>query len=286
MRIWDAYTKRMEPEIASTKNALSVPISIIVAGLLIAGAIFLSRGTTNLDTKRGAVPPNTKTATLQDMNIRPLTEKDHIKGNPNATILIFEYSDTECPFCKVFHKTMQDLIDAYGKSGEVAWIYRHFPLTQIHPKAVQEAEALECAGELGGNGKFWEYAEEIFRVTPSNNGLDLAELPKIAERIKLEKIAFQSCLDSERKLTLVQEDLNEAVQAGGNGTPFNILVLREVLSKDDQKKLLEINQEILSQLPANSPDPIVIASDKKKVSIGGAFQLPLMKEIIDLLLKE
>ncbi len=276
----------MEPESSTTKSILSVPIAIVLAGALIAGAVFLSRDDGSAEKRAETetpenIPPVT---TPQKMDTRPITEKDHIKGNPNATILIVEYSDTECPFCKNFHRTMETIIDEYGKSGKVAWVYRHFPLLQLHPKAPKEAEALECAAELGGNSSFWEYITDLFRVTPSNNGLDLGELPNIAEWVGLEKEAFQTCLDSSEKLPIVQADLNEAVGAGGNGTPFNIFILKQTLSQGDQNRLMAINQELLRQLPQGSPDPIVISSDKQKVSIGGAFQYPLMKEIIDLLL--
>lgn len=101
-----------------------------------------------------------------------VTEKDHIAGNPQADLIIIEYSDPECPFCKRFHETMVQAMDEYGKQGKVAWVYRHFPLDAIHSKARHEAEAIECAGELGGNDKFWEYVNTLYKITPSNNQLD------------------------------------------------------------------------------------------------------------------
>lgn len=102
----------------------------------------------------------------------PVTEKDRIAGNPQADLTIVEYSDPECPFCKRFHETMMQAMDEYGKQGKVAWVYRHFPLDAIHSKARHEAEAIECAGELGGNDKFWEYVNTLYKITPSNNQLD------------------------------------------------------------------------------------------------------------------
>ncbi len=102
----------------------------------------------------------------------PVTEKDHISGNPGAELLIIEYSDPECPFCKKFHETMTQAMNEYGKSGKVAWVYRHFPLDSIHSRARREAEAIECAGELGGNDKFWAYLNKLMEITPSNNQLD------------------------------------------------------------------------------------------------------------------
>ncbi|MCI0542492.1 thioredoxin domain-containing protein [bacterium] len=97
---------------------------------------------------------------------------EHILGNPNAEIFIIEYSDLECPFCKRFHETMKQAMEQYGKDGQVAWVYRHFPLDAIHNKARKEAEATECAGELGGNDMFWKYTNKLMEITPSNNQLD------------------------------------------------------------------------------------------------------------------
>lgn len=114
-----------------------------------------------------------------------LRSDDHVLGNPNADVLIIEYSDTECPFCKQFHETMHQVMDQYGKDGKVAWVYRHSPIDQLHPKARKEAEALECANEQGGNDAFWKYADKLFEITPSNNGLDAAQLPVIAAMIGL-----------------------------------------------------------------------------------------------------
>src|SRR5690606_34807350 len=84
-------------------------------------------------------------------NIAPVTADDHIRGNPNAPLMIVEYSDFDCPYCKSFHVTMQKIIEEYGPSGKVAWVYRHLPLTSLHPSAAYIAETSECVAELGGN---------------------------------------------------------------------------------------------------------------------------------------
>lgn len=102
--------------------------------------------------------------------IPALRDSDYILGDKNAEVIIYEYSDTECPFCKRFHATMHEIMSA--NQGKVAWVYRHFPLDSIHPKTRKEAEAVLCAGELGGNTAFWKYLDTIFEITPANNGLD------------------------------------------------------------------------------------------------------------------
>lgn len=94
--------------------------------------------------------------------------KEPIRGKASAKITLVEYSDLECPFCKQFHKTMEQVIQAYP--NDVKWVYRHMPLDSLHSKARTEANATECAGE---QGKFWEFTDSIFKVTPSNDGMDI-----------------------------------------------------------------------------------------------------------------
>lgn len=206
----------MEPETKQTN--LAIPIAIVIAGVLIAGAVYLSSGT-GASRAGGAAA---EAGSLDEM--RPIAKDDHIRGSPEASVKIIEYSDTECPFCKSFHPTMQRVVDEYGKNGNVAWIYRHFPLDQLHPKADKEAEATECAGELGGNDIFWKYVDRLFAVTPSNNNLDPAELPKIAQYVGLDTRAFDSCLASGKYARHVEEDYQNALATGGSGTPWSIIV--------------------------------------------------------------
>ena len=143
--------------------------------------------------------------------LAPVTQDDHVKGDRDAKISIVEFSDTECPFCKRFHPTMQKVVEEYD--GQVNWVYRHFPLTSIHPKSPKEAEATECAAELGGNDGFWSYVDRLFEITPSNNGLDLSKLPEIAEEVGLNKTEFEECLDSGKYAQKVQEHSQQAQAA-------------------------------------------------------------------------
>lgn len=151
-----------------------------------------------------------------------LRKDDHVLGDRNARILLIEYSDLECPFCKRFHPTAQQIINEY--KGKVAWVYRHFPLDQIHSKSDKESEATECANELGGNDVFWKFTDKVFEVTPSNNGLNLDELPKIAAQVGLDETKFKNCLDSGKYANYVEDDYQSGTRAGITGTPGNILL--------------------------------------------------------------
>jgi len=202
-----------------------MPVAVIIAGALIAGAVIYSGGRAESGTT--ANQPQQQVAAQQTGDLeamKPVSKDDHIRGNPDAPVKIVEYSDTECPFCKRFHPTMQQVMDEYGKSGKVAWVYRHFPLDQLHSKARKEAEATECAAELGGNDKFWAYLDRLMEVTPANNGLDPAELPKIAQYVGLDTAKFNECLSSGRYAKKIEEHVQNAVATGGNGTPWSIVV--------------------------------------------------------------
>lgn len=156
------------------------------------------------------------------IQLAAVTEDDWVRGNPDAAVTVVEFVDLECPFCQAFHPTMQQVMAEYGDS--VRWVYRHFPLTSIHPKAPKEAEAAECAGELAGNEGFWKYVDRVFEVTPANNGLDPAELPNIAEFVGLDRAKFTACLDSGKYAEKVRDHTNQAIAAGGEGTPYSVII--------------------------------------------------------------
>ncbi|RJQ32269.1 DsbA family protein [Candidatus Parcubacteria bacterium] len=202
------------------KSGYLIPLAIIIAGGLVAAAMFFG------GSKGGKIEAVVEDDVKQEISVKALSSSDYVRGNPNASVAVIEFSDTECPYCKKFHYTMNQILDEYGKSGKVAWVYRHFPLDSIHSKARKEAEALECAGELGGNAKFWAYLDEIFAVTPSNDGLDLAELPKIAQKIGLDKNSFTNCLDSGRHAKNVEDDLQDGISAGARGTPYSVVLTK------------------------------------------------------------
>lgn len=243
---------------------LTTPVAIILVGFLIAGVLYINENGLALPTTsdtpaqpavRGAGTTNTPSPgtnpTQPPIEVPPIIASDHVRGNPNAPIALIEYSDYECPFCKRFHATAQQIVDKY--SGQVMWVYRHFPLDQLHPKARQEAEAAECAAELGGEEVFWQMTDKIYEVTPSNNGLDLGKLPSLATEIGLDRQAFQDCLDSGRHTQRVEDDYQGGLQAGVSGTPGNILLNTQT----GESQLIpgafpyEQFQQILDQMLAN-----------------------------------
>lgn len=184
------------------------------AALLITGT--LAAGNTAAQPNQPAAAPD-----AADF-IQPVTQRDHIRGNPDAPVKIVEFADTECPLCKRFHPTLQRIVAEYP--GKVAWVFRHYPIDEIHPKARKEAEATECANELGGNDKFWTYLDRLYAITPSNNQLDPAELPRIAKYVGLNRAQFEQCLQSGKYAQRVAEDVADALAAGAQGTPYTVVV--------------------------------------------------------------
>lgn len=91
-------------------------------------------------------------------------EGDHILGNPNAPIKIIEYSDFECPYCKIFHATLNKIVAE--SNGNVSWVYRHWPL---HQNSFEKAIAAECVAQIKGNEAYWQYSELLFGLLKTAN---------------------------------------------------------------------------------------------------------------------
>ncbi|MEK7624496.1 MAG: thioredoxin domain-containing protein [Patescibacteria group bacterium] len=208
------------------RNNFSAPMAIVIAGALIAGAIYFV-GARGDGVATAPQPKETADNTVELDNMSPITSADHIRGNQDALVTIVEYSDMECPFCARFHSTMQQVVDEYGKNGQVSWIYRHFPLDSIHSKARTEAVATECAAELGGNDAFWKYLDRFLELTPSNNQTDInTVLPQIAREIGIDEARFTACVESDKYEKRVEDDYQNAIATGGNGTPWSIIVTK------------------------------------------------------------
>ena len=196
---------------------------VLVFTLLFGGSAISSKTSANgtgdtiavAPTPTPAAPPApTATGTPPEV-----TEDDYIRGDVDAELTIIEYSDYECPFCQRFHPTMTQVMEEYA--GKVRWVYRHFPLTSIHPQATPAAVAAECAGELGGNDSFWEMTDALFE---NQSTLGRATFERLAGEIGLNATQFSSCLDSGRYEAKVAEQQRTGAAAGVTGTPGSFLV--------------------------------------------------------------
>lgn len=262
-------------ESQTPKSVLNIPVAIIVAGALIALAVIYTNSPKNMVQR-----PVDSSANV--ISLLPVSEKDHVLGNPNAPIVFVEYSDTECPFCKVFHSTMHRIIDKYGKDGKVAWVYRHLPITNLHPRAWNEAIATECVAKVtDSSASFWKYIDRIYEVTESNNKLDPSKLVDIAREQNVDIASFTECLDSKATQAKVQADYDDgvAVSKGRPATPTSVILLQERPTTDQITAL----KNIVSQAGLN--ELISIPNDSTKIVVRGAFPYDVLSLIIDLLLQ-
>lgn len=198
---------------AHAQKGYGVPIAIVIAGLLIAGAIaFGSRGSAALDS-------NVNHAENQPSGeFRMPNADDHVRGNPDAPIAIVEFSDLECPFCARIHPTLERVVK---ENDDVKWIFRHFPLSSIHSRALGAAVASECVARLGGNDAFWSFVDSAFA---DQRQLGDGWYREQASSLGIDAQAFASCTSDRSVVADIQADLDEATATGGRGTPYVVVV--------------------------------------------------------------
>ena len=201
------------------QHPLLIPFSVIVAGGMIAAAIFF-----NSNAVAGRLQPATSGQLANSLseaakNVRPVNETDHALGTAGAPVTIIEFSDFQCPYCQSFHPVLKQIMAEFG--GQVRWVYRHFPLSQIHPEALGASIASECVAKLAGNEAFWRFADTIFEQQ-RQIGTPLFE--RLAQEAGVSLAAFRTCTASPEPAKRVSDDLDDALNAGGNGTPYVVVL--------------------------------------------------------------
>src|SRR6267378_1149907 len=137
-----------------------------------------------------------------------------ILGRADAPVTLVEFSDYQCPFCqRFFATTLSDIKKDYVDTGKVRYVFRDFPLDQIHPQARKAAEAAHCAGE---QGKYWEMHDLLFQ---NQGALAPPQLAEHAGAVGVDGAAFAACLSSGRYAARVARGLVDGAAAGVQGTP-------------------------------------------------------------------
>lgn len=203
----------------------------VVATSVLSGKIPIGNGTNNpTPSQQVAQIPSVQPVPQQAPTPKPATgplppvdfKLDHIRGNPKAPVAVVEYSDFECPFCIRLEPTLAQINKEYG--DKVMLVYRHFPLS-FHANAQKEAEASECANELGGNDAFWNYHDEIFKRTTGNGtGFPLDDLVPLAKELGLNETAFKTCLDGGKYAKHVTDEMAAGQASGVSGTPGSFVI--------------------------------------------------------------
>lgn len=203
-------------------NPYLIPGAIIVAGVLIAGAVVYSikdpdGAVTRRQPAAAAVADSGGSGVAGD-----LEDDDPMLGNPEAPVALVEFSDFQCPFCRrMYGDALPLLKEKYIKTGKIKFIYRDFPLTSIHSLAQKYAEAGECADE---QGKFWPMHDKIFDEQNSRGqgtitDFSVEDIKRWALEIGLEGVKFDECLDSGKYTEEVSKDFRDGQNAGVQGTP-------------------------------------------------------------------
>ncbi len=140
-----------------------------------------------------------------------------IKGNANAPVVLVEFSDYQCPFCRSFWSGALPLIQQnYIDTGKVKLVYKDFPLNSIHPQAQKAAEAARCVGEQKGDAGYYQMHDLLFE---NQNDLSVANLKKLALKTGVSTGTFNNCLDSGKYASEVNADLAYGSSLGVSGTP-------------------------------------------------------------------
>lgn len=201
------------------------PLGIAILGYLlvtgILGIVFLvssrraplSRTPSPLDTVRtGGFTEARSIGTTVDLSAPIFSERDPAIGSERPKLVIVEYSDFQCPFCRAAFPIIREAVTSYGDRG-LRLVYRDFPVDEIHPEARGAAEAAQCAH---AQGKFWAYHDKLFQ---NADALDATSLARYAEQIGLDRTQFDACVASRQFRQAVEEDSQAGVKLGVKGTP-------------------------------------------------------------------
>lgn len=192
----------------------SLPVSIIVAGVLIAGAVIYATGLKNQPAGSAERPSVPVAGSV------PAIGNAVALGDPSAPVTMIEYGDFQCPFCgRFFAQTEPQIIEKYVKTGKVKLVYKDYAF--LGPESVAAAEAAKCAAD---GGKFWDYHDALYREEQQdgrehNGNLNRGLFLRLAKELGMNESQFASCVDTGKYKSAVEADIKEAQAFGVQGTP-------------------------------------------------------------------
>lgn len=147
---------------------------------------------------------------MSDLRV-PVTSADHVLGTADAPVDVVEYGDFECPNCKQAAPAVKLLLGHFA--GRIRFVYRHFPLEEVHPHALRAAEAAECAG---AQGKFWPMHDALFEHQPR---LEVPELRGYAVPLQLDLARYDQDMSGRVYVPRIREDIRGGRESGARSTP-------------------------------------------------------------------
>ncbi len=200
------------------KKEMFLPIIIIVTGLMIAVSIYvITSGNYISSTSNQTQTHQTNTTT----KILPINIADHILGNPNAPIKIVEYADFSCSYCAQYQQTLHRIINDYGPTGDVAWVFREFPLPS-HSNAMQEAQTAQCVADTAGNNVFWKFADILF----ANQPIKETRLGEYVNQAGANTTKVALCVSNKVTNKSILARMKNAEAVGVNGIPYTIIITK------------------------------------------------------------
>lgn len=199
-----------------------------------------------------------------------------VKGSADAPVTIIEYSDFQCPYCaRYVSETLSKIEEEYIATGQVRYIYRHFPLG-FHDQARPAAQASECAGE---QGKFWEMHDALFENQADWSGSPQAPtvFADLAEELGLDRAEFEACLSSDKYAGKVDDDYEAGVADGVSGTPGFLI---NGLALSGAQPFSAFQEQIEFFLAGGQPPTTEVAADSYR-SMGRADAPVVITEFSD-----
>lgn len=190
-----------------------------------------------------AAPAAPAATTISISELEGFLETAYVSGNKDAKVSVIEFSDVECPFCQrhVNNGTLDQVNEKYGDDVNV--IYAHFPLS-FHPHAQKAGEAIECAGDIGGEEAFFTYKKALF-AKGGKPTLDVVETVATEEGFEAE--AFMACVNGGDFAQKVLDQMAFGRKMGVTGTPGNIVMNNETGEY----------QKVSGAVPATAFDPAI-----------------------------
>lgn len=199
---------------------LSTPVAIIIASCIISlGLVSYGLIMKGSNVAQNTIPSKTFLG-------KAIGNDETVYGNQKSKVFLVEYSDTECPYCSDFYTTIKQVIPEY--KDKIGFVYRNFPLTNIHPHSQKESEALLCAEKLGGVNAYYGMMFAMFDYKVANNTTQLKAgvMNSLFAQVALNVDTANECLNGGEMAQKVAASIQDGIASGVKGTPSSFVLLK------------------------------------------------------------